>query len=37
MVQKNYLPIKQDVEDIVVAEMDIIMGDPELTGVLINK
>ena len=37
MVQKNYLQIKQDVEDIVIAEMDRMMGDPELTGLMVKK
>ena len=37
MVQKNYLQIKQDVEDIVIAEMDRMMGDPELTGLIVKK
>ena len=37
MVQKNYLQIKRDVEDIVIAEMDRMMGDPELTGLMVKK
>ena len=37
MVQRNYLQIKQDVEDIVIAEMDRMMGDPELTGLMVKK
>ncbi|MEP7107997.1 MAG: TraM recognition domain-containing protein [Ferruginibacter sp.] len=37
MVQRNYLQIKQDVEDLVNAEMEKMMGDPELVGLLVKR
>ncbi|HRO45875.1 conjugal transfer protein MobC [Agriterribacter sp.] len=37
MIQLNYLQIKQDVEDMVSAEIGRMMGDPELSGFIINK
>jgi hypothetical protein len=35
-VQKNYLQIKQDVQDIVYAEMDRVSNNPELTNLLVK-
>ena len=37
IVQKNYLQIKQDVEDLVMAEMDRLLGDPALVGLVVRK
>jgi hypothetical protein len=37
MVQRNYHQIKKDVEDLVSAEMDRMMGDPQLAGQIIKK
>ena len=37
MVQRNYLQIKQDVEDLVSAEMKRMMGDPGLMGLVVRK
>jgi len=37
MVQRNYLQIKQDVEDFVSAEMERMMGDPGLMGLVVRK
>ncbi|MCW3090041.1 MAG: conjugal transfer protein TraG [Ferruginibacter sp.] len=37
MVQRNYLQIKQDVEDLVNAEIEKMMGDPELVGLVVKK
>lgn len=37
MVQKNYLQIKQDVQDIVRSEVQRMMGDPALAHLVIRK
>ena len=37
MVQRNYLSIKQDVEDLVEAEMGRLMEDPEVNSMVIKK
>ncbi len=37
MVQRNYLQIKQDVEDLVSSEMERMMGDPGLVGLVVRK
>jgi len=37
MIQKNYLSIKQDVEDLVEAEMCRLMEDPELEGRIVKR
>ncbi|HEY0054303.1 MAG TPA: conjugal transfer protein MobC [Pedobacter sp.] len=37
MVQRNYLQIKQDVQDIIQAEMERLMGDPGLMHLVIKK
>ena len=37
MVQRNYLQIKQDVQDIITSEMERTLGDPSLTHLIINK
>lgn len=35
MVQQNYLQIKRDVEDVVISEMERILGDPALAGLVV--
>jgi hypothetical protein len=37
IVQKNYLQIKQEIEDMVNAEMERIMGDPGMVGMILKK
>ena len=37
MIQRNYLSIKQDVEDLVEAEMGRLMDDPEVSSLIIRK
>jgi hypothetical protein len=37
MIQRNYLSIKQDVEDLVEAEMRRLMSDPEVSRLIIKK
>lgn len=37
MIQRNYLQIRQEVEDLVSAEMERIMGDPGTAGVVLKK
>jgi hypothetical protein len=37
MIQRNYLSIKQDVEDLVEAEMGRLMDDPEMSRLVIKK
>ncbi len=37
IVQKNYLQIKQDVQDIINAEMERVLGDPSLQHLIIAK
>ena len=37
IVQKNYLQIKQDVQDIINAEMERVLGDPGLEHLIIKK
>jgi hypothetical protein len=37
MIQRNYLSIKQDVEDLVEAEMGRLMDDPEMSGLIVKK
>jgi len=37
LVQQNYLQVKQDVEDIIQAEMERLMNDPELEHLVIKK
>lgn len=37
MVQRNYLQIKQDVEDLVSAEIERMMSDPALSGLIVKK
>jgi hypothetical protein len=37
IVQKNYLQIKQDIQDIINAEMERVLGDPGLEHLVINK
>ena len=37
MVQRNYIQVKQDVQDIVDAEMERLMSDPELQYLIIKK
>ena len=37
IVQKNYLQIKQDVQDIVSSEMERVLGDPGLEHLVIKK
>jgi hypothetical protein len=37
MIQRNYLQIKQDVEDLVCAELERMMEDPSLSGLLVKK
>jgi hypothetical protein len=37
MVQRNYLQIKQDVQDIIQSEMDRLLNDPGLTHLVVRK
>ena len=37
MVQKNYAQIKQEIEDLVNAEMERIMNDPGMAGIVLKK
>lgn len=37
MVQRNYLQIKQDVQDIIQSEMERVLGDPGLEHLIIKK
>ena len=37
MIQRNYLQIKQDVQDIVDYEMERIIGDPSLKHLIVKK
>jgi hypothetical protein len=37
MIQRNYLQIRQEVEDLVSAEMERIMGDPGMEGAVLKK
>jgi type IV secretory pathway TraG/TraD family ATPase VirD4 len=37
MIQRNYLQIRQEVEDLVSAEMERIMGDPGMAGAVLKK
>ncbi len=37
MVQKNYLQIKQDVQDIIQSEMERLLNDPELAHLVVKK
>ncbi len=37
MVQRNYLQIKQDVQNIISSEMERVLGDPGLSYLLIKK
>jgi hypothetical protein len=37
MIQRNYLQILQEVEDLVNAEMERIMGDPGTAGIVLKK
>ncbi len=37
MVQRNYLQIKQDVQDIIQSEMERLLNDPGLVGTIIKK
>ncbi len=37
IVQKNYLQIKQDVQDIINAEMERVLGDPGLGHLVIRN
>lgn len=37
MIQRNYLQIRQEVEDLVNAEMERIMGDPGMAGTVLKK
>jgi len=37
MVQRNYLQIKQDVQDIIESEMERVIHDPALSHLVINK
>lgn len=37
MIQKNYTQIKQEIEDLINAEMDRIMNDPALRGTILKK
>jgi hypothetical protein len=37
IVQKNYLQIKQEMEDLVNAEMERIMNDPAKEGMVLKK
>lgn len=37
MVQRNYLQIKQDVQDIIHSEMERMLNDPGLTHLVVRK
>jgi hypothetical protein len=37
IVQRNYLQIKQDVQDIIQSEMEMVLGDPGLGHLVIKK
>ncbi len=37
MIQRNYFQVKQDVEDLVSAEIERMMDDPELSGLIIRR
>jgi hypothetical protein len=37
IVQNNYLQIKQEIEDLVNAEMERIMNDPAMEGTVLKK
>jgi hypothetical protein len=37
MVQRNYLQIKQDVQDIISSEMERVLGDPGMEHLVIRK
>ncbi len=37
MIQKNYEQIKQDIQDIIAAEMERLMADPELAHLVVKK
>lgn len=37
MVQRNYLQIKQDVQDIIQSEMERLLNDPGLTHLVVKK
>lgn len=37
MIQRNYLQIRQEVEDLVAAEMERILSDPGMVGIMLKK
>ena len=37
IVQRNYLQVKQDVQDIIQAEMERVLGDPALGHLVVRK
>ncbi len=37
MIQRNYLQVKQDIEDLVISEMDRLMNDPSLAVTILKK
>ena len=37
MVQRNYLQIKQDIQDIIQSEMERVLKDPAMSHVMIKK
>jgi len=37
IIQKNYVQIKQEIEDLVNAEMERIMNDPSMVGTILKK
>ncbi len=37
MVQRNYLQIKQDVQDIIQSEMERLLNDPWLSHLVVRK
>lgn len=37
MIQRNFMQIKEDIENIRIAEMDRIMNDPALAALVVSK
>ncbi|HMI63691.1 MAG TPA: hypothetical protein VK518_22400 [Puia sp.] len=37
IIQRNFLQIKQDIENLKISEMDRILNDPALSGLVVSK
>ena len=37
MIQRNYFQIKQDIQDIVESQMEVLLNDPSMKHLIINK